>query len=64
MELLNASDVKKMLRCSLPLVYKMANERRIPCVRIPCPTLGTRKKELVRFKFEDVATFIEANYQR
>jgi len=62
--LLNAQDVKKMLRCSIALVYKMADQGRISCIRIPCPTLGTKKKELVRFKLEDVQGFIEKYYIR
>jgi hypothetical protein len=34
--LLDAKDVRKILRCSLPLIYKMADRGQIPCVRIPC----------------------------
>jgi len=62
--LLDAKDVKRLLKCSLPLVYKIADKGRIPCIRIPCPGLGTRKKELVRFKMDDVKAFVEANYRR
>ena len=61
-ELLTAQDVKKILKCSLPLVYKMAERSQIPCVRWPAPGDGTRKKTVIRFKLEDVRKFIEASY--
>lgn len=61
--LLNAKDVKKLLRCSLPFVYKMANRGQLPCVRLECPSEGgKRPKTLVRFKRSDVFKFIEENY--
>lgn len=62
--LLDAKQVKALLRCSLPFVYKLAERGQIACIRIPCQTLGTRKKELVRFKREDVTGFIEAHYRK
>ena len=62
--LLKAKEVKQLLRCSLPLVYKLADRGQIPSIRIPCPGLGTRKKELVRFKRDDVMEFIQAHYRR
>jgi hypothetical protein len=62
MDLLNAQDVKRMLKVSLPLVYKLAGKR-LPCVRIPCPGKGTeRRQNLVRFKPQDVYDFIERHY--
>jgi hypothetical protein len=61
--LMDAKDVKRMLKCSLPLVYKLAGQGRLPCVRIPCPGEGTKKRQnLVRFKVEDVHGFIERHY--
>jgi len=62
--LLNAKEVKQLLRCRLPLVYKLAERGQIQSIRIPCPGLGTRKKELVRFKRDDVMEFIQAHYRR
>jgi hypothetical protein len=62
--LLDAKEVKRLLRCSLPFVYKLAERGQLSCIRIPCQTLGTRKKELVRFKREDVIGFIESHYTR
>ena len=62
--LLDAKDVKRMLKCSLPLVYKMADQGRIPCIRWKCPGEGSRTKTMVRFKQEDVLKFIEDNYSR
>jgi predicted DNA-binding transcriptional regulator AlpA len=60
--LLDAKEVKTILRCSLPLIYKMADRGQIPCVRIPCSGKG-KPKSLLRFKKIDVINFIENNYQ-
>ena len=63
MNLLDAKDVKKILRCSLPLVYKMAERGQLPCVRWECPGKGTDKiRTTVRFKLDDVMEFINQNY--
>jgi len=62
--LLDAKDVKRMLKCSLPWVYKAADNGLLPCVRVPCPGKGDRQKNMVRFKLEDIVTFIERYYQR
>jgi len=62
--LLNAQEVRRLLRCSLPWIYKAADRGLIPCVRIPCPGEGRRKeRSIVRFKREDVFAFIENHYQ-
>jgi hypothetical protein len=64
-ELLNAKDVRRMLKVSLPLIYKLAEQGRLPCVRIPCPGEGLQKpRTVVRFKAEDVLEFIEKHYRR
>jgi predicted DNA-binding transcriptional regulator AlpA len=61
--LLDAKEVKKLLRCSLPWIYKAADQGLIPCVRIPCPGEGSqRERTMVRFKKEDVFHFIEKHY--
>lgn len=60
--LLTAIEVKKLLNCSLPLVYSMAARGQLPCVRIPCPGQGQKERGLVRFKAEDVFRLIEAHY--
>ena len=63
--LLDAKEVKKILRCSLPLIYKMADQGRIPCVRWECPGEGNKKpRTMVRFKQSDVLRFIESNYSQ
>jgi len=60
MELLNAKQVAKMLNCSIPLIYKMADKGQLPCVRWDCWGCGTEKeRKTVRFKQEDVMDFIE-----
>lgn len=64
-QLLDAKEVKRLLKCSLPLVYKLAQRKQIPCIRIPCPGEGSQKpKSLVRFKRNDVLMFIEKHYQK
>ena len=63
MEILTAEEVRKMLKCSQPLIYKMAKQGRIPHFRIPCPGAGNRKKHLIRFKKSDVIAFLEKNYR-
>ena len=59
MELLTAKDVKRILKCSLPLVYKMAERGQLPCVRWPCPGDGDKKKSMLRFELEAIREFIE-----
>ena len=62
--LLDAKDVMRLLRCSLPLVYKLADRKQLPCVRIPCPGIGLeRQRSMVRFKKADVLSFIDKHYQ-
>jgi hypothetical protein len=60
--LLTAKDVKNLLNCSLPLVYKMADRGQIPCIRWNCPgEEGKREKTVVRFQKNDLMAFIEQN---
>jgi predicted DNA-binding transcriptional regulator AlpA len=62
-ELLDAKDVSKILKCSLPLVYKMADRGQLRCVRWECPGEGKeRLRTTVRFKLSDVQAFIERHY--
>jgi len=64
MNLLTAQDVKKILRCSLPLVYKLAERGQLPCVRWDSPGEGTvRPRTTVRFKLDDILDFIDQNYR-
>jgi hypothetical protein len=62
-DLLDAKQVKKLLRVSLPLVYKMAARGELACIRWECPGEGTRKKTVVRFELETVRAFIERHRQ-
>lgn len=61
--LLDAKDVKRILKCSLPFVYKLAVRGQLPCVRWECSGEG-RKKHMVRFKLRDIVAFIEEHYER
>lgn len=63
-ELLTAKDVRRILRCSLPLVYKLAASGVLPVVRIACSDPGpTSRGALVRFKPQDVLDFIQKGYR-
>lgn len=61
--LLDAKEVKKLLRCSLPYIYKAAEEGLLPSVRIPCETRGKKPRNLIRFKRGDIFSFIERHYR-
>ena len=62
--LLDAREVKRLLKCSLPLVYKMAERGQVRCVRWECPGEGKGKpRSMVRFKLQDVLNFIENHYK-
>ena len=64
-ELLDAKQVKKILKCSLPLVYKMADTGELPCFRRECLGVGNKKpRTMVRFKESDIMEFIEKHYHR
>jgi predicted DNA-binding transcriptional regulator AlpA len=63
--LLTPKDVQKMLKCSLPLIYKMAQRGQLPCVRWGCPGEGEEKpRTMVRFRQNDVMEFIEKHYRK
>jgi len=57
-QLLTAKQAQKILNVSLALVYRMAERKQLPSVRWECPGNG-RKKEILRFKHEDIIAFIE-----
>jgi excisionase family DNA binding protein len=62
-ELLDAKEVKRILKVSLPFVYKLAERGQLPCVRIPCMGEGDQARTVVRFKLSDVQAFIEQHYR-
>jgi len=62
--LLTAKDVSRILRCSLPLIYKMADRGQLPCVRWPCPGEGEEKpRTMVRFRKSDVINFVQKHLE-
>ena len=62
--LLDANEVRRLLKCSLPLVYKLAERGQLPCVRWECPGEGKKRtRTMVRFRQRDVFNFIEKHYQ-
>jgi hypothetical protein len=63
MELLNPKDVSRLLKCSLPWVYKASEAGLLPSIRIPCAGNGKREKHMVRFELESVRAFIEKHRQ-
>ena len=61
LDLLTPKQVRKILQCSLSMVYKLADKGLIGCVRIPTDS-GHRGRGLVRFKLEEhVLQFINGN---
>lgn len=63
-ELLEPKDVQKMLKCSLPWVYKAAKQGILPSVQLPtCPGNGKRPKTMVRFKLDDILDFIKKHHR-
>jgi hypothetical protein len=64
-ELLKPKDVQKILKCSLPHIYKMADRGQLPCVRWECPGEGIEKpRTMVRFYMDDVRDFIGKHYRK
>lgn len=61
--LLDAKEVQRLLRCSLPLVYKLADRGQIPCIRWECPGEGKRTKTMLRFRKVDLLAFIRSHYR-
>lgn len=62
-ELLTPKEAQRVLRCSLPWIYKAAKLGILPSVQIPtCAGNGKRSKSMVRFKLEDVQAFIQKYY--
>jgi hypothetical protein len=60
--LLDAKQVKAILRCSLPLVYKMAARGQLPCVQWECSgAVNKRSRTMIRFKKTDIIKFMELN---
>jgi hypothetical protein len=61
-ELVTPKDVQKVFRCSLPYVYKLAETKRLRCVRIPSvEPAGRKRKNVIRFRKQDVMDFIDDN---
>jgi len=61
-ELLTPKEVRQILKCSLPFVYKLCERAQLSCVRIPA--IGNNKRFMIRIKKEDVINFIEENYHK
>jgi len=61
-ELLRAEDVRKLLKVSLPYVHKLAERHKLPCVKYP--GLGKKgKKDVIRFRKDDVLSFVNQHYK-
>ena len=61
-DLLTARDVSKILKVSLPLVYRMAERGQLPCIRWECPGKGQLKpRTMVRFVQADIIDFVNSN---
>ena len=63
LELLTAKQVRKILQCSLSMVYKLADKGLIGSV--PMPTaLESGGRGMVRFTLDDVLAFIGKHHRR
>lgn len=63
-EILNAKEVAKLLKISLPGIYNMADRGQLPCIRWKCPTgNGKRPKMMLRFKESEIWDFIESHHR-
>ena len=61
--LLTPKEVKGILKCSLPMVYKLAKKGLIGSV--PMPTaLENGGRGMVRFKLDDVLGFIAKHHRK
>jgi hypothetical protein len=61
--LLSAKDARDILRVSLPMVCKLAQQGKLPCVRFGLPDGDSKRQKMsIRFKKTDVLAFIEAHY--
>jgi hypothetical protein len=62
--LLDAKEVRQILKCSLATVYKMAERGQIPYISWDCLGEGRAKpRSAVRFKKTDVLAFIDEHYR-
>ena len=65
MQLLTVKDVQKILRVSLPQVYRLAERGQLECIRWKCPGNGKEKKRsTVRFEMDVIMAFIENHRKR
>ena len=63
--LLTPAELSKLLKCSLPYIYKIAGSGLLPSVRIANPgSAEKRRKDMVRFRQDDVFRFIEDHYRK
>lgn len=62
-ELLTPKDVKRILKCSLPQVYRLADRGLLGVVRMPSAK-ENGGRGLVRFTQGDVLAFIEKHHTK
>jgi hypothetical protein len=64
MELLTPKETAKLFKCSLAMIYKMADRNQLACFKIPCLGDGKEKpRNMIRFKLGDVMEFLENHYK-
>jgi hypothetical protein len=59
--LLTANDVKRILNCSLPQVYKLVDCGKLHIIDIAAANSSEKKKKAVRFTRSEIQRFIEDN---
>ena len=57
--LLNPKDVAKLLKLSVPFVYKAAETGRLPAIRIPYEGKTGKVKYITRFEPDEIARFMQ-----
>jgi hypothetical protein len=60
-DLLTVKEVARMLRVSIPGIYKMAHRKQIPCIQWESPKgeNSSRAKTVLRFEPDAIVKFIE-----
>ena len=62
-KLLKPREVAEKLSMSASYVYKLADNRILPCIRFSIPSNGKRKKQTLRFYQRDVEKFKKDHYK-
>jgi len=62
-QLLKPAEAARFLAVSQSFTYKLADQGRIPCVKIPMECENGKQKHMLRFKYCDLLAFTDRYYQ-